>query len=141
MKSHCFVKKMSKKNEKAAAAAAAAAVAAAGADNAYDSMSDPDIEIEEKTDTDLLRLNAKTTLSVSPALHPFTPVLLHLPSFVWCSSRRGVLSRRSCRLYKKSRTRFASSSPINIASNFGRSKLLLARSTSTARSRLMRLTS
>ena len=54
---------MSKKNEKAAAAAAAA-IAAAAAD-AYDSMSDPEIEIEDKADTDTLRLTAKGTAGVS----------------------------------------------------------------------------
>jgi len=55
---------MSKKNEKAAAAADAAAAAAA-VDNAYDSMSDPDIEIEEKADTDTTRLTTKGATGVS----------------------------------------------------------------------------
>ena len=57
--------KMSKKNEKAVAAAAAAAALAAAADNAYDSMSDPDIEIEDKTDSDIMRLTTKTATGVS----------------------------------------------------------------------------
>lgn len=57
---------MSKKNEKAvAAAAAAAATAAAVAENAYDSMSDPDIEIEDKSDNEVSRTATKTAVNVS----------------------------------------------------------------------------
>jgi len=63
---------MSKKNEKAVAAAAAAA-AAAVADNAYDSMSDPDIEIEDKSDNEVSRTVTKAAVNVSPC-----PVLTQL---------------------------------------------------------------
>ena len=62
---------MSKKNEKAVAAAAAAA--AAVADNAYDSMSDPDIEIEDKSDIEVSRTATKTAVNVS-----LCPVLTQL---------------------------------------------------------------
>ena len=69
-----MIHKMSKKIEKAAAAAAAAA-----AELAYDSMSDPDIEIEEKTDADISRLCSKNTVSVSfpPPPPPPPPLRLH----------------------------------------------------------------
>ena len=63
-----FCIKMSKKIEKAAAAATDAATAAATAEDAYDSMSVPDIEIEEKMDADLTRGVAKGATSVSASL-------------------------------------------------------------------------
>jgi len=61
--------KMSKKNDKAAAVAAAAAAAAVTADTAYDSMSDPEIEIEDKEDTELTRTAPKPAVNVSQQHH------------------------------------------------------------------------